>query len=131
MQYLSHYTEIITTKLLKSNQAFYAFGQSQFDQKKVKGTQYVSVGQGLVVPKQNMEIVISGMMLVNKQAIALDLAENGKDAIIQRELANYECQISCDPSDAVGALVDYGITEQEVQEGYKVFFAECIENDWF
>ena len=51
--------------------------------------------------------------------------------IIHRELANFECQIVGDITDAYDILKDYGITKEQVLKEYKIFYQKCIKNDWF
>ena len=131
MKYLSHYTEAKTTSLLNTCGAFFAFSQKQLDENKVEGVEYVSMGNGLITPKNNAPKVSEGFKTILSEAIAQDIAENGKPAIIRRELGNYECQITSDISDAVEVLKSYGITEEEVQAQWGAFFQNCIDNDYF
>ena len=131
MKYLSHYTEAKTTSLLNSTGAFFAFSQKQFDEKQIEGVDYVLMGNGLIAPKDNTAEIVEGFKTISSEAIAQDIAENGKPAIIRRELANYECQITSDISDAVEVLKSYDITEEEVQAQWGAFFQNCIDNDYF
>lgn len=39
--------------VLKTNGAFWAFSNKQFDEQKKEGIKYVSMGQGLICPKEN------------------------------------------------------------------------------
>ena len=43
------------TPILEANGAFFAFSQSQFDEQKKEGVIYVSMGAGLICPKENAE----------------------------------------------------------------------------
>jgi hypothetical protein len=128
---LASYTETRTTELLNSTGAFFAFGQKQMDEQKVEGITYTSMGGGLIVPIVNAAEFADRFKTIVSESIAQDIAENGKPAIIRRELANYECQITSDISDAVEALEGYGITEEEVQAQWGAFFQDCIDNDYF
>jgi hypothetical protein len=131
MKTLASYTETRTTELLNSTGAFFAFGQKQMDEQKVEGITYVSMGGGLVVPALNAAQFADGFKTIVSESIAQDIKENGKPAIIRRELANHEAQITSDIGDTVEALEGYGITEVEVQAQWGAFFQDCIDNDYF
>ena len=131
MKSLNDYTQDKQTKLLNDNGAFFAFGQKQFDEKTVKGTKYVSIGAGLICPKSNADNLVQGLSNINDEGIAQDIQENGIPAIIHRELANYESQITNDIDDTVQALEEYGITREQVQAEYGAYFQHCIDNDYF
>jgi hypothetical protein len=131
MKTLSSYTEARTTELLNSTGAFFAFGQKQMDEQKVEGITYTSMGGGLVVPIVNAAEFADRFKTIVSESIAQDIAENGKPAIIRRELANHEAQITSDISDTVEALEGYGISEEEVQAQWGAFFQDCIDNDYF
>jgi hypothetical protein len=131
MKTISNYTEARTTELLNSTGAFFAFSQKQMDEQKVEGVTYVSMGNGLIAPKDNTAEIVEGFNVISSESIAQDIAENGKPAIIRRELANHEAQITSDISDTVEALEGYGISEEEVQAQWGAFFQDCIDNDYF
>jgi hypothetical protein len=131
MKTLASYTETRTTELLNQTGAFFAFGQKQMDEQKVEGITYTSMGGGLVVPIVNAAEFADRFKTIVSESIAQDIAENGKPAIIRRELANHEAQITSDISDTVEALEGYGITEEEVQAQWGAFFQDCIDNDYF
>ena len=131
MNYLSDYTSAKQTQLWNDNGAFFAFGQQQLDEKKQEGVVYVSMGSGLIVPKENASKILKGLESINTEGIKQDISENGIKAIIHRELANYEAQITGSISDTVEALEDYGITRLQVREEYNAYFQHCIDNDYF
>ena len=131
MNYLSDYTSAKQTQLWNDNGAFFAFGQQQLDEKKQEGVVYVSMGSGLIVPKENASKILKGLESINTEGIKQDITENGIKAIIHRELANYEAQITGSISDTVDALEDYGITREQVREEYNAYFQHCIDNDYF
>ena len=131
MKNLSNYTEESQTNLFNECGSFFAFGQNQFNEAKKDGVTYVSMGAGLICPKKNVQKMINGLDNINKSGIELDLKENGKKAIIHRELANHECQISMDITDCVDKLGDYPITKEEIQAEWKEYFKTCCDNDWF
>lgn len=118
MKSLSDYTRAAHTALFEKTGAFFAFSQSQFEEHKKEGVTYVALDGGLVSPKENVDELIQGFSSISKSGIAQDLAENGREAIIRRELANYECFYTRSIEDCVDALKDYGITEEEVRAVY-------------
>lgn len=131
MKSLSDYTQEAQTQLFKDCGAFFAFSPKQLSEARQESVKYVGLGNGLLCDKTHYERFIEELESINSDGIKLDIAENGIDAIIQRELANYESQITMDIDDTVDALQDYPITREQVQEGYKIFFDYCVENDLF
>lgn len=111
---LSNYTQEKQTALFESTGAFFAFSNEQLAEKKKEGVTYVSLGAGLIAPKSNAKALIEGLEKITSEGIKQDLEENGKEKIIDRELANYECYYTDDPSDCIEALEPYGITREEV-----------------
>ncbi len=128
---LYNYTQAAKTELFNSTGAFFAFGNKQFDEAKKEGVKYVSMGAGLVCPKENAQELSYGLDVIQAAGIKVDLAENGVKKIIHRELANYETQLTNDISDTVYALSDYGITKEQIAAEYPEYYNLCIENEWF
>jgi|TARA_Y100000296_G_scaffold38168_1_gene44188 hypothetical protein len=132
MKYLSNYTENLQTELFGSAGAFFAFGEKQFNEQKQENTRYVSLGAGMICPKPNVDALIEGLESINANGIAADIAENGIKAIIHRELANHEAQITYDISDTVDKLADYpGITPEMIQAEFPAYYQHCVDNDYF
>jgi len=132
MKYLSHYTEVKHSELLAATGAFFAFSPKQFHKaKRVGPVKYASLGAGLVCPSVNAAELVKGLGTINAEGIAIDIAENGLKAIIHRELANYETQITGDITNTVEALEDYPITREDIQREYTPFYQHCIDNDYF
>lgn len=131
MKSLQDYIKDEQTALFKKYGVFFAFSVNQYINAAVEGTRYVSAGSGMFCPAGNEKALYKDLKNLYEKGIAQDLAENGKEAIIRRELSNYECQLTGDVTDAYEALEDYGITFEEVQEGYASFYKECVENGWF
>lgn len=119
------------TSILEKHKAFFAFSQKQFDEAKTDGVEYVSMGSGLICPKDNSKQLYEDIKADNKRVIDEDLANNSKKDIIWRELANYEAHISNSIDDTVDALEGYGISKAEVAEEYKAYFEHCVVNDLF
>lgn len=131
MKYLSDYIEAKQSELFNKYGAFFAFSDKQFQEAKKEGIKYVSLGYGLIVPKGSEEDLINGLDQIREEGIKQDILENGKSAIIQRELGNHEAQITLDIDPTLKALDGYGITREEVEEGFKIFFKKCKKNNWF
>ena len=131
MKHLSHYVQEQQTALFNLTGAFFAFSQDQLNEKRVKCIIYVSLGAGLICPKNTADDLSSGLETIQQAGIKADIAENGIPAIIQRELHNHECQITMDSSDAFDALEQYGITKDQVGAAWPEFWNNCVENDYF
>ena len=115
VKYLSHYIEKKQQDLFAELGAFHAFSEKQFNEQKKNGVKYVSMGNGGICPEINAKKYIKGVIRLTEEAIQDDIAENGKKAIIHRELGNHEYVITYDITDTVNALYNYGINETEVQ----------------
>tara|TARA_A100001201_G_C3911597_1_gene147885 strand:- start:73 stop:270 length:198 start_codon:yes stop_codon:yes gene_type:complete len=63
-----------------------------------------------------------------KYLIKEDLEENGKEAIIIRELENHECWYVGNIEDAVKKLKDYPITEDDINHVFSKYYAEKTKN---
>jgi hypothetical protein len=116
MKYLSSYIEEAQTKAFNFAGAFFAFSDEQFEEKRVQSEEYESLGGGLICPKKNSAWLRKKLILAYKKGIEQDMKENGKKAIIKRELNNYEVCYTGDPTDTINALADYPITEKEIIE---------------
>ena len=128
MKYLSSYTEAAITKLFDELGAFFAFSNEQFDEaKNPKVKKYVSLGAGLVCPKENVDEFQEQYNNLIQEGIRQDLAENDKIGIIHRELGNYEYCVTYDISDTVAALQQYGITPEEIQAEVKPYLKAYYE----
>lgn len=125
MKYLSEYINAPLSQLFEDTRSFFAFGQKQFDEAKVEGETYVALGAGLICPKETVEQFAKGYAEIVKNGIAQDLAENGKKAIIHRELNNHEAGYTGEIDDTVDALDGYGITREEVQAEWQEYFSNC------
>lgn len=100
--------------LLKKYNGFFAFSEKQFEEAKKENVKYVWRGAGLYHEAGKSEEFDEDFKLISKEAIEQDLKENGKEAIIERELENYECYYTNDINEAVINLKDYDITFDEV-----------------
>jgi hypothetical protein len=121
MKFLAHYMNDLVNEALEQFGGFFAFSDTQLAKhKRDKGlpddVELVSLGAGLICPKPNAAQLLQALDRGHRLAVARDLAENGREAIIARELANYECDYTGDISDCVEALKGYGITADEIRK---------------
>jgi hypothetical protein len=107
------------TKVFNDTGSFFAFSPAQFEKQKQEGVVYVSVGSGLICPQEHAFNVVEKLDSIYTTAIAEDLDENGKEGVIERELANHEAYYTCSIQDTLQALKDYGITNAEILAVYK------------
>ncbi len=119
MKYLSDYMNDKKSALFDQYGVFFAFSKEQFLAARKEGVKYVDVGAGMIVPKEHVKVVHDTLEQIYQDGIKQDLAENGKEAIIKRELNNYECYYTGDIGNAFEALEDYGITYDDVMAVYK------------
>ncbi len=115
MKNLSTYINEKINHLLKKYNGFFAFSEKQFEEAKKENVKYVCRGAGLYHEAGKSEEFDEDFKLIIKEAIEQDLKENGKEAIIERELENYECYYTNDISNAVIHLKDYDITYDEIK----------------
>jgi len=107
---------------------FFAFSDKQFLEKRKPDVKYL-IHNGMVCPKENFEAVTKALSDISERQ-KTELLQYRKE-LIHYELANHECQISIDMSDAVEVLASYGITEKEVRAEWPEFMDNCIDNDYF
>jgi len=119
---LQKYMEDEQTRLINEAKAFWAFGDKQFNEKKEEGVVYVSMGAGLICPKDTSRTLRDGLNKTYEAAIKKDIEINGKEKIIKRELYNYESFYTGDPSNAIEALSGYNFTQEEIM---KIYYAEA------
>lgn len=115
MKNLSSYIDEKINVLFTKYNAFFAFSREQYEEAIKENIEYVSRGGGLYHEAGKSKEFDVDYQLAIKEAIAQDLKENGKEAIIERELVNYECYYTYDLKEAVIKLSDYGITYDEVK----------------
>ncbi|MGF1916686.1 hypothetical protein L4D17_24630 [Vibrio splendidus] len=118
MKYLSHFIQDKQTQAFNEAGAFFSFSTQQFNKEKKEGVKYASLGMGLICPVDNAKQLMTRLDIIVQEGIAEDIKENGKKAIIRRELFNHECFYTNEICDCVEKLEDYGITYDEI---YTVF----------
>ena len=123
MKYLMDYLDPLVSKLLKEHGAFFAFSNSSFEEqkdKKIPKEEYCNMKgyPGLVVVRSSVSELAKKLEEALTTAAQKDLAENGRECIIRRELNNREALYTGSIVDTVAALHVYGITEEEVISMY-------------
>ena len=116
MKYLSHYIQDKQTQAFNDAGAFFAFSNQQLDEAKKEGVKYVSLGMGVICPVDNAKQLMTRLDSIAQEGIAEDIKENGKKAIIRRELFNHECFYTNEICDCVEKLEGYGISYDEIYE---------------
>ena len=119
MKYLSDYISTGQSEAIARAGGFFAFSQEQFDKEAKKDKKYTSLGLGLICEKDKAKQLIEDLDNVIKKGIKQDLKENGKKAIIKRELYNHEAFYTWDWTSTKEALTGYGITDEEIKEVFK------------
>lgn len=117
--------------ILDKNRAFFAFNNEQFNTCAKPNLNYKSLGGGLYCPENNVDLLSEQLSDSYNFKIQWELSNNTLKDIIWDSLANYECQISGDYSDAIEALKAYGITEDDIKKEWHGYYQNCIDNDYF
>ncbi len=129
-KYLSDYMEAKQTDLFNKTGAFFCFSVKQFNESKKEGVAYVRLDDGMVCPKKNVNKLVSGLEKIYKDSIAQDLLENTKEGVIIRELENYECYYTGSTKSCYEALVDYGITKEEINKVFNEQITSGKYDNW-
>ncbi len=125
------------TELFNKTGTFFAFGQEQFEDQKKEGVKYVSLGGGLICPKDKVEELEKGLEHIVAYAVRRDVKENGVDRIIEREYFNYETQITTDPTEAISALADHIkmypelFTRERINKVMNTCYTLAVDQDYF
>ncbi len=126
MKYLSDYTQDKQTAAFEELGAFFAFSNKQFEEAKKDGVEYCRIVAGLICPVENASQLVKRLEDISKEGIAQDIEENGKEAIIRRELFNHECFYTGDICDCVEKLEEYGYSYDDI---YQVYSHICKTED--
>lgn len=131
----SKYKEAAQTALFENLDAFFAFSNSQLEDNlsrlSRKKSEMVSLGQGLICPKENATAVFKGLENIEAKSRQLRLVESTPDQIITEEMANYECQITGDYSEVKKRLEDYGFSDALYEKCWRDFYKKCIDEELF
>jgi len=116
MKYLQDYIQDEQTLLLEKHGVFFAFSEEQFKEQKKDDVVYVSLGAGGYAPKSSALQFVNAMAALRTTGIARDKAENSKQAIIVREINNFEAFYTGETTDVLQALDGYGYTEADIRQ---------------
>lgn len=135
MKYLQDYIEEEQSKLLEDFGVFFAFNDEQFKEGaeqnkhlKPEGTKWASLGAGMYMPSVLVDAFNDAHKLCVEKGVQKDLAENGREAILERELGNYEIGLAWDgynDPNFRSAIKDYGFTEEEIKQAYSNHMANA------
>lgn len=115
MKYLQDYMNDRQTAALDKAGAFFAFSNKQFDEQKKPDVRYVSAGMGMICPKDTLQTLIAELDTIYTESVAQDIAENGLNAIIRRELNNHEAYYTRDLESTADALSAYPVTLEDIR----------------
>ena len=115
MRYLSDYMEERQTKAFTKYGAFFAFSKKQMNEKKQENIKYSMVGSGLICPTVWDDRLLDELENIYKSCIQQDIADNGMEAIITRELHNHEFGYTFDFTDTIEKLQDYPCSIQDIK----------------
>ena len=117
----------LLTKVFEKYGTFFAFSDKQFNEQKKDGVKYVSLGAGMITPKDTADAMLKELDKAIDEAQTKDKELNSKDQIILRELINYECFYTGNITDARERLEAYGYTADEIRQVYNDNFKEYVE----
>ena len=117
----------LLTEVFNKYGTFFAFSDKQLKEQRKEGVTYVSVGSGMITPKETAREMLEALDKAIDKGIEKDKELNSKKQIILRELINYECFYVCSPAEAIENLKPYNYTESEIIEVYNNHFKEYHE----
>lgn len=112
MKFLPDYMEEQQTNLFKETGSFFAFSDKQFKEQSKEGVVYASLKHGLICPSETVAKLRKGLKTIHEQAMKQDIAENGPEAIILREIYNHESYYTGNPTNALDALKAYNFPNE-------------------
>lgn len=125
MKSMQTYVRASQAETLSKHGSFFSFCKNTFVEKAQDGVAYVYLGAGLFAPKASAGVILTELDLAYRKSIQLDCSENSKEAIIRRELINFESFYNYCTADTKAALSDYpDISEDDIDK----VFAEEYDN---
>jgi len=117
------------SNVLTKHGAFWAFSNEQVRTNPLynKDVKYVSMGAGLICPKEQAKSLDKAITALNKLCTAKRLKTEGLDGIILYELQNHECFWKGDYDDVIELLAEYGASEADIK---RVFDAHVQTETW-
>ena len=117
----------LLTEVFNKYGTFFAFSDKQLEEQRKEGVTYVSVGSGMITPKETAREMLEALDKAIDKGIEKDKELNSKEQIILRELINYECFYTGNITDARERLEAYGYTADEIRQVYNDNFKEYVE----
>lgn len=124
MKYLSEYLDDKVSAIMSEFGCFFAFSSKQFAEKKVEGVKYSSFSSGMICPTEYCSEVDSRIREAISTAIKEDIADNGEEAVIRRELINHEATYTGSINSTLDALAGYGVSKEQVAKQLKKLIEE-------
>jgi hypothetical protein len=119
MKYLKDYINEKQTELFERTNTIFAFSNKQFEEQQKEGVTYVNCGMGMLCDERYVVELMKGLDKIHKEGIEQDIAENGLEKIILRELRNHEAYYTREIDDTYESLKPYGVTEEQVWKMFK------------
>lgn len=120
MKYLQDYITDKQTEAYNKYKAFFAFSDEQLkeglDKFNLTIEECCPIGYGLYCSKLNNKKLRLELNNIYKEGVEQDIKENGKEAIIVRELLNHEAYYTYDIEDTYDALDGYNITREMIMQ---------------
>lgn len=113
MRDLRDYLESISP-LIENAGAFYSFSDQKIKEQSKEAIQYISLGNGLMCPKDKAEELKQAMFDKLDESVKTDIRTNGIEAIVRRELRKSHC----DMDKTVDALEMYNLDIDYICELY-------------
>lgn len=121
---LNEYQENKMTELFNRFGIFFAFSTKQFEESKKQGVEYVSLGMGMIVPKENVKPYMEQFQQLCKELENKYQEQVPLEDYISYQLSNHEAFYTYDIEPTLEAVRQMypNCTEEEVQN---VFSKEC------
>lgn len=113
--------EVKYSAILDELGIFFAFGQAQFDEKKVEGVIYASGAYGECIPKENVQEYIRRMRELAEETKKAFTESVDMDDYIAYELGNHEAFYTGEIDDAMRAVIGYfpNVTREDMWRVYR------------
>jgi len=124
MKYLSEIIEDKQSALFKKYDVFFAFSNDQLEEglkktRRTKEEMTTTLGMGMIIPKEHVTAFMDEHTTIIDKGIAEDIAQEGIEAVVRRELYNHEAFYTGDISSTVDSLDSYPVDATYVHEVYK------------
>jgi hypothetical protein len=117
MKSLIDYTAPKLNKLYIEN-AVYFDGSSAYEN--AENLNYIYCGLGMNIPAEKVDYVKKMTAEIHDECIELDIKINGREAIILRELEEYECFKTNNLVGCIRSLSSYNIQVQEIMDVFNM-----------